>query len=59
MRSISIDNIPIKGINNNMNWTVEFTNKTRKQKDKLPVRVRELLFQLVRDIQKTGPVRGD
>ena len=42
-----------------MNWTVEFTNKTHKQKDKLPVRVRELLFQLVRDIQKTGPVRGD
>jgi len=42
-----------------MNWSVEFTNKARKQKDKLPVRVRELLFQLVRDIQATGPVRGD
>jgi len=42
-----------------MNWTVEFTNKARKQKLKLPLRVRELLFQLVRDIQATGPVRGD
>ena len=30
-----------------MNWTVEFTNKARTQKDKLSVRVRELLFQLV------------
>ena len=57
--SISIDNIPIKGISIDMNWSVEFTNKVRKQKDKLPVRVRELLFQLVRDIQTTGPVRGD
>jgi len=56
---ISIDNIPITGINNTMNWSVEFTNKARKQKDKLPVRVREPLFQLVRDIQATGPVRGD
>lgn len=42
-----------------MNWTVEFTNKVRKQKDKLPLSVRELLFQLVRDIQATGPIRGD
>lgn len=42
-----------------MNWNVEFTNKARKQKDKLPLRVRELLFQLVHDIQATGPVRGD
>lgn len=42
-----------------MDWTVVFTSKARKQKDKLPVRVREVLFQLVRDIQTTGPVRGD
>jgi len=54
-----IDNIPKKGIYSDMDWTVEFTNKARKQKDKLPIRIRELLFQLVRDIQATGPVRGD
>lgn len=42
-----------------MNWTVEFTNKTRKQADKLPRRVREILFQLVREIELAGPVRGD
>lgn len=40
-------------------WTVVFTSKTRKQKDKLPLRVRELLFQLVREIEVAGPVRGD
>ncbi len=42
-----------------MVWTVVFTNKARKQKEKLPVRVRESLFQLVREIEASGPVRGD
>jgi hypothetical protein len=30
-----------------------------KQQRKLPQRVRELLFQLTRDIEAAGPVRGD
>jgi mRNA-degrading endonuclease RelE of RelBE toxin-antitoxin system len=42
-----------------MIWTVEFTNKARKQSDRLPRRVREVLFQLVREIEGAGPVRGD
>ena len=42
-----------------MQWTVAFTNKARKQKAKLPLRVQETLFQLVRDIEAEGPVRGD
>lgn len=42
-----------------MSWTVVFTNKSRKQKEKLPLRVRELLFLLVREIEAAGPVRGD
>jgi len=42
-----------------MHWTVEFTGKSKKQTAKLPGRVREALFQLVRDIETTGPVRGD
>jgi len=42
-----------------MKWVVEFTNKARKQSDRLPRRVREVLFQLVREIGKAGPVRGD
>jgi len=40
-------------------WTVEFAGRVWKQKDKLPAKVRELLFQLVRDIESAGPVRGD
>ena len=42
-----------------MSWTVVFTNKARKQKQRLPLRVQESLFQLVRDIEAAGPVRGD
>lgn len=42
-----------------MSWTVEFTSKARKQSDRLPHRVREILFQLVREIESSGPVRGD
>jgi mRNA-degrading endonuclease RelE of RelBE toxin-antitoxin system len=42
-----------------MFWTVEFTSKAKKQTDKLPTRVREALFQLIREIQDSGPVRGD
>jgi hypothetical protein len=42
-----------------MEWIVVFSGKSRKQKEKLPLRVRELLFQLVREIEAGGPVRGD
>ena len=42
-----------------MKWTVTFTGKARKQKNKLPRKIQELLFQLAQDIEATGPVRGD
>ena len=42
-----------------MKWTVEFTGRARKQKDKLPVKVQKVLYQLVREIEAAGPVRGD
>jgi mRNA-degrading endonuclease RelE of RelBE toxin-antitoxin system len=42
-----------------MPWTVVFTGKVRKQKEKLPARIRELLFQLAKDIESGGPVRGE
>jgi mRNA-degrading endonuclease RelE of RelBE toxin-antitoxin system len=42
-----------------MGWTVVFANRSRKQKEKLPQRVQEILFQLVREIETSGPVRGD
>lgn len=29
------------------------------KKDKLPVKVQEVLYQLVREIETAGPVRGD
>lgn len=42
-----------------MGWRVVFTGKARKQKERLPRNVQELLFQLVREIEAGGPVRGD
>ena len=42
-----------------MPWKVEFTGRARKQKEKLPIKIREILFQLVKDIEAAGPVRGD
>ncbi|MCF8025167.1 MAG: hypothetical protein K9K82_06740 [Desulfobacteraceae bacterium] len=42
-----------------MSWTVEFTDKSKKQADKLPAKVREVLFQLAQEIEFLGPVRGD
>ena len=39
-------------------WTVEFTSKAVKQADKLPVRVREALHALVKDLQSYGPSLG-
>ncbi len=42
-----------------MTWSVTFTGNARKQKEKLPERIRELLFQLAKDIETSGPVRGD
>ena len=40
-----------------MKWIVEFTGRARKQKDKLPVKVREVLYQLVREIEAAGAGR--
>jgi mRNA-degrading endonuclease RelE of RelBE toxin-antitoxin system len=42
-----------------MSWEVVFTNRARKQKEKLPRRVQDVLFLLVCEIEKAGPVRGD
>ncbi|HBA87947.1 MAG TPA: cytotoxic translational repressor of toxin-antitoxin stability system [Geobacter sp.] len=42
-----------------MKWTVTFSGKAWKQKAKLPERIRLLLFQLAKDIEFSGPVRGD
>lgn len=39
-----------------MDWTVKFTGKARKQKDKLPERYQAALDALRRDIEISGPV---
>lgn len=42
-----------------MGWTVKFVGKARKQKEKLPVKVQLILYDLAREIAASGPVRGD
>lgn len=42
-----------------MRWRSRLTKKAEKQVAKLPRMVRELLFQLLREIEASGPVRGD
>lgn len=39
-----------------MDWTVKFTGKAKKQKEKLPERFQDALDFLVADIEQSGPV---
>jgi mRNA-degrading endonuclease RelE of RelBE toxin-antitoxin system len=40
-------------------WTVKIMRQALKQVDRLPVRVREGLADLIRDMEQDGPVRGN
>ena len=42
-----------------MIWTVKIMRRALKQVDKLPVKVRESLADLIRDMELHGPVRGN
>jgi mRNA-degrading endonuclease RelE of RelBE toxin-antitoxin system len=42
-----------------MKWTVKVTKRALKQLDRLPVKVREALADLIMDIEAAGPVRGN
>jgi mRNA-degrading endonuclease RelE of RelBE toxin-antitoxin system len=42
-----------------MRWTVKITKRALKQINHLPVRVREALTDLIRNIEIDGPVRGN
>ncbi len=42
-----------------MIWTVEVVERATKQVGRLPVKVREALTELIRDMEFNGPVRGD
>ena len=53
-----IDGIHKKCIDGDMKWTVEFTGKASKQRQKLPKRVADNLATLVVEIEEFGPVRG-
>ncbi len=50
-------NIPTVGILYAMNWTVELTNRTYRQRDKLPDKIRALLDKLFKEIEISGPIR--
>ena len=39
------------------NWTIEFTSKARKQRSKLPDKIRALLDLLSKEMELTGPMR--
>lgn len=42
-----------------MTWTVEIARQSIKQVVKLPTRAKEALTELIRDMEKNGPIRGD
>ena len=42
-----------------MIWTVKIMRRALKQVDRLPVKVRESLVDLIRDMEFHGPVRGN
>jgi mRNA-degrading endonuclease RelE of RelBE toxin-antitoxin system len=42
-----------------MTWTVKIHSRALKQLGRLPIRVREALVDLIRDIEADGPVRGN
>ena len=42
-----------------MTWTVEIRKKASKGIPKLPNKIRNALFALLREIEKDGPVRGN
>jgi len=42
-----------------MKWTVTLSRKTRKSIPLLPEKVRKSLAYLIKEIELTGPVKGD
>ncbi len=42
-----------------MSWQTRLSKKAQKQVVSLPERIRAILFQLLREIEQSGPVRGD
>ena len=42
-----------------MEWTVEVARRAKKLVGRLPRRVRDVLVELIRDMELHGPIRGD
>jgi len=42
-----------------MEWTVEIARRAAKQVGNLPIKAREALVDLIRDMESNGPIRGD
>ena len=42
-----------------MNWTVNITRKAGKELNQLPQRVQNKLIALIREIELSGPIRGN
>jgi len=42
-----------------MEWTVEVVRRAAKQVECLPKVIREVLTELIRDMEINGPIRGD
>jgi len=42
-----------------MEWTVEVVRRAAKQVECLPKAIREVLTELIRDMEINGPIRGD
>jgi mRNA-degrading endonuclease RelE of RelBE toxin-antitoxin system len=53
-----LDDIPKRGIMP-MSWTVTVKKKARKQVDKLPISIRQILVGLLSEIEAYGPYRNN
>ena len=42
-----------------MSWSVAYSRKAEKQRNKLPIRIQSILDALIIDIRAVGPTRGN
>ena len=40
-------------------WRVEYTNRVRKQIEKLPPKIRDIFYMLERELRQEGPVQAE
>jgi len=42
-----------------VNWQVDFNSRSKKQRDKLPEKIRSILDRLAKQMEVSGPIRRD